>query len=161
MAKFIFALGIRLVGAQTAIDIANYFKTFDAIKIATVEQLQVVDGVGLTVAESIVAWFADPENIQLLNKFSKLGVNPQPVKDSVSGKLSGTSFVVTGSLAGMSREEAADKIRGLGGIFQSSVGKGTTYLVAGGSVGKSKLEKAEKFGTKIIDEQHFLKILNG
>ena len=160
LAKFLFALGIRQVGSQTAIDIANKFKTFEAIKKASLEDLQTVDGVGVTVAESIITWFSDPENEKLLTKFASKGVKPKSIKENKSGKLQGISFVITGSLSNMSREAAADVIRSKGGTFQSSVGKGTTYLVAGGSVGSSKLAKAEKFGTKIIDEQQFLKLIN-
>lgn len=160
LAKFVFALGIRHVGSQTAIDIANNFKSLDAIKSASIDDLSVVDGVGVVVAESIVAWFNDQDNIKLLDKFKANGVEVQVVDSSANGLLSGQSFVITGSLSTMSREQAADKIRSLGGIFQTSVGKGTTYLVAGGSVGASKLAKAEKFGTKVIDEERLLKILN-
>lgn len=161
LSKFIFALGIRHVGAQTAIDLANNLLTLEKIKNASVEQLQQIDGVGVVVAESIVAWFNDEENRALLEKFEKLGAKPQVVAADQKGPLNNISFAITGSLSSMSREEAADKIREKGGIFQSSVGKGTTYLVAGGSIGASKIEKAEKFGTKIIDEQKLLELING
>ena len=77
----------------------------------------------------------------------------------MTGKLAGVSFVVTGSLESMSRDEAADRIRALGGTFQSSVGKDTTYLVAGGKVGASKLAKATAYGTQVINEQEFLERL--
>lgn len=161
LAKFIFALGIRHVGAQTAIDLANKFQKFSTLASASIEELSAVDGVGVVVAESIAAWFGDEQNQELLKKFANNGVIPTEISAPQSGKLSGKSFVITGSLTDMSREEAADKIRGLGGIFQSSVGKGTTYLVAGGKVGASKLTKAEKFGTKVIDEKQFNEILEG
>lgn len=159
LAKFVFALGIRHVGAQTAIDLANNFKKLNKISSATIEELNQVDGVGVVVAESIVNWFADAENQILLDKFKENGVLVQDVIQTDTGPLSGKSFVITGSLSGMSREQAADKIRALGGTFQSSVGKGTTYLVAAGNVGRSKLEKAEKFGTQVIDEPTFLRML--
>jgi DNA ligase (NAD+) len=110
------------------------------------------------VADSIYLWFDEEENQQLLAKFRSLGVWPQDVK-AVGGKLSGKSFVVTGTLESMGRDEAAEKIRSLGGTFQSSVAKDTDYLVAGGKVGASKLQKAEKYGTKIINEAAFLEIL--
>ena len=100
------------------------------------------------------------ENEKLLTKFASKGVTPKSIKENKLGKLQGLSFVVTGSLSSMSREAAADVVRSKGGTFQSSVGKGTTYLVAGGSVGSSKLAKAEKFGTTVIDEQQFLKLIN-
>lgn len=159
LSKFIFALGIRHVGAQTAIDLANTFRSLEAIQKADVHELSEVEGVGVVVAESIAAWFADEDNQALLVKFSKNGVVPQGLSAPLNGPLRGKSFVITGSLTGMSREAAADRIRALGGTFQSSVGKGTTYLVAGGKVGASKLIKAEKFGTKIIDEAALLKLI--
>lgn len=151
--KFILGLGIRHVGAQTAIDLANYFQSIEAIKAATTEQLEAVDGIGVIVAESILAWFADDDNLALLDKFARLGVEPHFVKKT--GNLVGLSFVVTGSLESMSRDEAAERIRSRGGTFQTAVSKDTTYLVAGGKVGASKLKKAERYGTKIIDEDEF------
>jgi DNA ligase (NAD+) len=159
LAKFLFALGIRHVGAQTAIDIATELHTLDAIADASVEDLRNIDGVGEVVAESIVSWFSDEENKALLAKFIANGVHVQKVEKVENGPLSGKSFVITGSLSGMSREAAADKIRSLGGVFQSSVGKGTTYLVAAGNVGSSKLAKAEKFGTAVISEEDFIQML--
>ena len=116
-----------------------------------------VDGIGEVVAESILAWFADEDNIALLDKFEKLGI--RPYYEEKSGKLAGQSFVITGSLQNMSRDEAADKIRTLGGTFQSAVGKDTTYLVAGGKVGASKLAKAQKYGTEIINEQRLKELI--
>jgi len=155
--RFVYGLGIRHVGVQTAIDLVNHFGSLDALQRATIEQLEAVEGVGTVVAESITAWFADPDNEALLVKFSAHGV--QPYFERKTGKLSGQSFVITGTLGSMSRDEAAAKIRGLGGTFQSSVAKDTTYLVAGGKVGASKLKKAESYGTKVISEQDFLKLL--
>lgn len=156
--KFILGLGIRHVGMQTAIDLANKFHSIDALQKTTIEELEQVDGVGKVVAESIVAWFADEDNEKLLDKFKELGVRPHFEKKS--GKLADQNFVVTGTLETMSRDEAADRIRAQGGGFQTSVAKDTTYLVAGGKVGASKLKKAEQYGTKIINEQELLKILD-
>lgn len=155
--RFVFGLGIRHVGIQTAIDLVNRFETMHALERATIDELKAVDGVGEVVAESIAAWFADEDNIALLRKFTQLGVVPQYQKKSAA--LAGKSFVITGTLQTMSRDEAADKIRTLGGTFQTSVGKDTTYLVAGGKVGASKLKKAEGYGTKIITEQELLQLL--
>ena len=156
--KFILGLGIRHVGSQTAIDLAAKFESIEALQRATIEQLEEVDGIGKVVAESIVAWFAGEDNISLLEKFTELGVTPHYEKKT--GKLVGQSFVVTGTLETMSRDEAADKIRARGGIFQTSVAKDTTYLVAGGKVGVSKLKKAESYGTKVINEKEFEELLN-
>lgn len=155
--KFILALGIRHVGAQTAIDLAKRFESMDELKNATIEELEEVDGIGKVVAESVVAWFADEDNLALLDKFVSLDV--RPYYEQKSGKLTGQSFVITGSLESMGRDVAADKISALGGTFQTSVGKDTTYLVAGGKVGASKLKKAESYGTQVINEQQLLDIL--
>ena len=157
--RFLFGLGIRHVGAQTAIDLANHFESLEAMSRATIDELREVDGVGEIVAESIVAWFADEDNMKLLQKFADLGVVPQ--FNRKSGRLVGQSFVITGTLQSMGRDAAADKIRELGGTFQTAVAKDTTYLVAGGKIGTSKLKKAEQYGTKIINEQEFLAIIAG
>ena len=156
--KFILGLGIRHVGAQTAIDLASNFESIEALQHATIGQLEAIDGIGKVVAESIVAWFAGEDNIALLAKFAELGVIPRYEKKT--GQLSGQSFVVTGTLETMSRDEAADRIRARGGSFQTSVAKDTTYLVAGGKVGASKLKKAEGYGTKVINEKEFTELLN-
>ena len=155
--RFLFGLGIRHVGAQTAIDLANKFESIEKLMVATIDKLREVDGVGEIVAESIVAWFADEDNVTLLEKFANLGVTPQFTKKS--GSLTGQSFVITGTLQSMGRDAAAEKIRNLGGTFQTAVAKDTTYLVAGGKVGASKLKKAEQYGTKIIDEQTLLELI--
>ncbi len=155
--RFVYGLGIRHVGVQTAIDLVNHFESLEAISIATIEQLEAVDGIGVVVAESILAWFADPDNEKLLEKFDAVGVCPQFNKKT--GRLAGKSFVVTGTLEHMGRDEAADAIRNLGGTFQTSVGKDTNYLVAGGNVGASKLQKAERYGTTVIDEASFMELI--
>ena len=158
LTRFVYGLGIRHVGAQTAIDLVNHFGTLEKVSHATLDELQSVEGVGDVVAESILGWFADPDNEKLLEKFDRLDVKPK--SDVVSGgKLTGKNFVVTGTLESMGRDEAAEKIRALGGTFQTSVGKDTTYLVAGGKVGASKLAKAKKNGTEVIDEQKLLELL--
>ncbi|MCW1908311.1 MAG: NAD-dependent DNA ligase LigA [Candidatus Saccharibacteria bacterium] len=158
LARFLYGLGIRHVGAQTAIDLANTFKNLDNLGTATYQEFKDVNGIGETVAESLIAWFTDDDNQALLAKFRRLGVWPEDVKH-VGGPLSGKSFVITGSLETMGRDLAAEKIRSLGGTFQSSVGKDTTYLVAGANVGASKLDKARKLGTEVIDEETLLKML--
>ncbi|MAU33726.1 DNA ligase (NAD(+)) LigA [Candidatus Saccharibacteria bacterium] len=155
--RFIYGLGIRHVGVQTAIDLAKQFESLDALARATIDQLLAVDGVGTVVAESIAAWFVDEDNVQLMAKFKSLGV--EPVYRRAEGKLSGMNFVITGTLEKLSRDEAAEAVRTRGGTFQTSVAKDTTYLVAGGKVGESKLKKAEAYGTKIIDEAAFLRLI--
>lgn len=155
--KFLFGLGIRHIGVQTAIDLIDFFGTIDNLQNASTDELVAIDGVGDVMAESISAWFGDEENIKLLDKFKKLGV--KPLVQKTGGKLEGLSFVVTGTLQEMGRDEAAEKIRSLGGKFQSSVAKDTNYLVVGEKVGASKLKKAENYGTKVIDERAFIKLL--
>lgn len=155
--RFVYGLGIRHVGAQTAIDLVNHFESLDKLAQAGIDELQSVDGVGVVVAESIMAWFADEDNAALLEKLTLLGVTP--IYKAKRGELAGKSFVITGALQSMSRDQAAEKIRALGGTFQTSVGKDTTYLVVGGKVGASKLAQAEKYGTKVIDELNMLNLL--
>ena len=157
--RFVYGLGIRHVGVQTAIDLVQYFKSVERLSRATLEQLNEVEGVGVIVAESVLAWFADPDNESLLTKFQKLGVWPIFESHS-SGPLKGKNFVITGSLNSMSREEAAERIRQCGGTFQTAVGKDTDYLVVGANVGESKLVKARELGTKQIDEQGLLNMLS-
>jgi DNA ligase (NAD+) len=157
--RFIYGLGIRHVGVQTAIDLATHFKTLRQVSNSTIDELAEIEGVGEIVAEAIVEWFEEPRNKQLLEKFKKYGVEPLAAKE-IKGPLSGKNFVVTGSLDTMSREEAGERIRALGGTFQSSVGKETDYLVVGANVGESKLKKARDLGTNQIDEATLLKLLD-
>lgn len=157
--RFMYGLGIRHVGTQTAIDLSEAFGSMEKLSRATIDELQNVDGIGTVVAESIVAWFADPDNETLLKKFADFGVEPQ-YESHAGGPLDGQAFVITGGLEHFaSRDEAAAQIRALGGTFQSSVGKDTTYLVVGQNVGAGKLAKAAKLGTKQISEADLLKIL--
>lgn len=155
--RFVYGLGIRHVGTQTAIDLVNVFGSLDVLQQATIDQLQSVDGVGKVVAESIIAWFADLDNEAMLDKFEKLGVQPVYIKKS--GKLAGKSFVITGTLKTISRDEAADCIRALGGTFQTAIAKDTTYLVVGEKVGASKLKKAKEYGTRVIDENNLMEMI--
>ncbi len=157
--RFIFGLGVRHVGSQTAVDLAEEFGSLKKLQTATLEDLLSVEGVGLIVAESILAWFADPDNEVLLKKFHELGVEPT-YKSRSRGKLAGQSFVITGTLGSMGRDEAAEKLRSVGATFQSSVSKNTDFLVAGENTGESKLKKARQYNTKVINEAEFLEILN-
>lgn len=158
LARFITAIGIRHIGSQTAIDLAAHYKTLDALRDTTESELIELPGIGKIVAESILAFFSDEDNLKLLDDLKTNGVEPV-YQDTSGGRLNGLSFVVTGTLDSMGRDAAAEKIRALGGEFHSSVVKNTKYLVAGYNTGKSKLEKAAKYGTEVIDEQKFLEIL--
>lgn len=158
LAKFLYGLGIRHVGSQTATDLANSFKSIERISVATVDELSAVEGVGQIVAEAVVEYFAEDSNKQLFDKFKSFGVWPKKVTN-LGTKLSQKNFVISGTLSTMSREEAAEIIRSLGGSFQSSVARDTNYLVIGINPGSSKVAKAEKLNTHIINEQEFLRLL--
>ncbi len=157
--RFIYGLGIRHVGSQTATDLANHFRSLENLNKATIVQLSVVEGIGEIVAEAIVAWFENPANRRLLIQFKSQKVIPQEVK-RIGGPLEGKRLVVTGSLDSMGRDEVAEKIRSLGGTFQTSVGQDTDYLVVGANVGESKLSKARKLGTKQINEKDLIHLLD-
>ena len=158
--RFIYGLGIRHIGVQTAIDLANHFKSIESLMSATSDDLDQVDGVGDIVAEAVIEYFAEPYNRQLLEKFKQLGVRPKAVSQATNTKLVGKSFAITGTLIAMSREEAAEKIRSLGGKFQSTVAKDTSYLILGENPGGSKLDQATRLGTSTISEAELLSLLD-
>lgn len=156
--RFIFALGIRHVGQQTAVDLADYFGSLEQFRQATFEQLQEVPGIGTVVAKSVFDWLGSSRHRAFLEKLKQVGVEPAQVR-RVTGPLTGSSFVITGTLSSFSREVAGDKITALGGKLQDTVTKETSYLVIGDDPGKSKITKAEKLGTEQIDESGLLKLL--
>ena len=156
--RFLYGLGIRHVGSQTALDFTKKFGSIDKLKKASLEELESVDGVGEKVAQEVYKWFRNEENIRLLDKFKELGIKTV-YNDISNNKLNNISFVVTGTLNSMSRSDAEEKIKNLGGLFQKTVSKNTNYLVAGANTGNSKLEKAKKYNTEIINEQDFIKII--
>lgn len=156
--KFITALGIRHVGAQTATALARKFKTLENLEIATEDELLAIPDIGEVVAESILAWFNDEENIKLLAEMRELGVKPAEEK-AEDLPLTGKSYIVSGTLASMGREEAEDKLRALGATVTSSVTKNTTALIVGEKPGKSKTDKADKLGIPRMSEVEFLKLI--
>ena len=156
--KFITALGIRHVGAQTATVLARKFKTLENLEIAAEDELLAIPDIGEVVAESILAWFNDEENIKLLAEMKELGVSPL-AEETEDLPLAGRSYIVSGTLASMGREEAEDKLRALGATVTSSVTKGTTALILGEKPGKSKLDKADKLGIPRMSEAEFLKLI--
>lgn len=158
LAKFITALGIRHVGAQTAVALADTFQSLEALRDATEEELLKIPDIGLTVSESILAYFADEDNLRQLDDFASLGVHPVYVNHD-NAPLKGQSFVVTGTLTDMGREEAEDLLREKGATVTSSVTKNTTALIAGAKPGASKVTKAEKLGIKIISEAEFRELI--
>ena len=158
LAKFITALGIRHVGAQTAVALADAFQSLETLRDATEEELLKIPDIGLTVSESILAYFADEDNLRQLDDFASLGVHPVYVNHD-NAPLKGQSFVVTGTLTDMGREEAEDLLREKGATVTSSVTKNTTALIAGAKPGASKVTKAEKLGIKVISEAEFRELI--
>lgn len=158
LAKFITALGIRHVGAQTAVALADTFQSLEALRDATEEELLKIPDIGLTVSESILAYFADEDNLKQLDDFASLGVHPVYVNHD-NAPLKGQSFVVTGTLTDLGREEAEDLLREKGATVTSSVTKNTTALIVGAKPGASKVTKAEKLGIKIISEAEFCELI--
>ena len=158
LAKFITALGIRHVGAQTAVALADAFQSLEALRDATEEELLKIPDIGLTVSESILAYFADEDNLRQLDDFASLGVCPVYINHD-NAPLKGQSFVVTGTLTDMGREEAEDLLREKGATVTSSVTKNTTALIAGAKPGTSKITKAEKLGIKVISETEFRELI--
>lgn len=161
LSRFINALGIPQVGEETAIDLANHFKSFDKLMHASAEELVKIDGVGDVVARSIEDYFADAKNVKLVQKLlSHIQlINPTATpKLRSTSKIAGKTFVLTGTLSSMSRDEAKDKIRALGGDVPSSVSKQTDYVVAGAEPG-SKYDKAQELGVKILSEDEFKKLI--
>ncbi|MCX6719975.1 MAG: NAD-dependent DNA ligase LigA [Candidatus Staskawiczbacteria bacterium] len=158
LAKFIYALGIRNVGEETAIDLAKHFGNLKQIKEAKLEDFEKILDIGPVVAKSIFEWFAEKDNVKFLDKLeSKLKItNPKPKPGS--HKLKGKTFVLTGSLEKMSRDEARAKIREFGGDVSESVSSKTDYVIVGSEPG-SKAEKAKKLGVKILIESEFLKLI--
>lgn len=154
LSKFIAALGIRHVGVQTAITLANAFGSIKALSQATLEDLQKLPDIGQIVAESILAYFSDEDNLKLLDELEQLGVRPVQ-SDQTNLPLTGQSFVVSGTLEGMGREEAEDRLRALGATVTSGVTKKTTALILGEKPGKSKVTKATELGIPMLDQAGF------
>ena len=147
------------MGEETSIDLANYFGDLKEIEKAGIEELEKVPDIGHVVAKSIYEWFGKKSNLELIDNLIKAGIEIIPPK-KVEKKLKGKKFVFTGTLAGMTRDEAKNKARMLGGDISSSVSKETDFVVCGSSPG-SKKEKAQKLGVKTISEKEFLKMING
>lgn len=156
--KFITALGIRHVGVQTSISLANYFKTLDALVDATADDLLSIPDIGQVVAESILAYFADEDNLAQLKMMQELGVKPY-FEDKSGQPLAGKSYVVSGTLSSMGREEAEEKLRALGATVTGSVTKTTTALIVGEKPGASKITKAEKLSIPVLQEEAFLGLI--
>ena len=154
--RFINGLGIRHVGEETARDLANHFGTFEKFREAAAEDLNSISGIGDVVAQSIAAYFHEARNRHRVDHLLK-HVEPSHIARRTSGgKFANTTWVLTGTLAAMSRDEAKEKIRDLGGDITESVSKKTSFVVVGADPG-SKADKAEKLGVTILNEEEFLK----
>jgi DNA ligase (NAD+) len=160
LSNLIYALGLRHVGDRTATTLARQFGSLDALSKATVEELDDVPEIGLTVAESVRDWFDDAGNVELCKRLAAAGVRTRTEKSSASTDetLAGKVFVLTGTLASFTRDEARAAIESRGGRVSSSVSKKTDYVVAGEEAG-SKLDKAAELGVTVIDESAFKEIL--
>lgn len=155
--RFITSLSIDGVGEEMSVLLSNNFGSIDKIAKASKEEFESIHGIGDVVAESIYNWFRDEDNKKMLSGLLKHLVISDQVS-VISKKLAGKSFVLTGGLESMSRDEAKEKIRSLGGDVSSSVSKNTSYVVAGENSG-SKLDKAKELGVKILSEKEFLKLI--
>ena len=153
--RLITALGIRHVGKETADILAGEFPSLDLLKDATLEQLANVEGVGEIIAKTIYEFFRDENNLKLIDELKDLGINPQAKAKAKSDKLAGMTFVLTGTLQNMTRDEASEIIKSHGGKTSSSVSKKTSYVLAGENAG-SKLDKALSLGVIILTEDDFL-----
>lgn len=160
LARFIYALGIRNVGEATAKDLARYFGNLQALQVADLETLQQVPDVGPIVALSIQDFFSEPHNREVIATLIRSGVHWQESagKSTATGALSGKTFVLTGTLPNLSRDQAKEMIEAAGGKVSGSVSKKTDYVVAGAEAG-SKLDKAQELGIALLDEAGLLAIL--
>ena len=158
--RVIFGLGIRFVGERTAEFLAEHFASMDTLAGASEEELQAVNEVGPRIARSIVEFFGEIHNRDLIERLRQAGLTFTSSKKRRSTHLSGKTFVITGTLAGFSREQAKKLIEDAGGRVTGSVSKSTDYVVAGAEAG-SKLDKARKLGVAVIDEPQMQKLADG
>ncbi len=156
--KFIYALGIRNVGEETAQDLAEYFYSIEKLKKATFQELQKIMDIGPVVSKSIYEFFQEKRNLKFIEKLIKVGVKIIEEEKPKQQPLKGKIFVLTGSLESLTREEAKEKIRFLGGEISESVSKKTNYVIIGKEPG-SKYEKAKNLRIKTISEKEFLNLL--
>lgn len=159
LSRFITAFTIRNVGKETAGVLASEFGTLENLKNASIEELSKVEGIGEIIAQDIFEFFRNPKNIKMLEELKSLNVEPAPPIQNVSDKLKGKTFVLTGTLKNMTRDEASEKIKQLGGKTSSSVSKNTSYVIAGENAG-SKLDKALKLNVIILTEDDFLEMIS-
>ncbi len=158
LARLLTAFTIRNVGKETANVLAGEFETLENIMNASIEDLSKVEGVGEIIAKDIYDFFRNPENIEMIDELKTLGVEPAPPAENISDELKGKTFVLTGTLQNMTRDEASEKIKQMGGKTSSSVSKNTSFVIVGENAG-SKLDKAQKLGVIILSENDFLNMI--
>lgn len=165
LARLLFALGIRHVGAGVARSLAEHFGSMDALIAAATrsggEELLAVPDVGMKIAQSVHQYFSQEANLRVIEALRRAGINMEERRPATAeGPLSGKRVVITGTLATMTRKEAEDAVRAAGGIAAGSVSRNTDYVVAGEKAG-SKLQKAQELGIPVLDEAQFLALLKG
>lgn len=161
--RVVFALGIRFVGEIAAKTLARSFKTMDALSQATAEQLATVNGIGQVIAQSVVNYFANPENREIIERLRTHGIQMEIANDTSgtrSDRLAGQSIVISGVFAKHSRDEYKDIIEKNGGKSVGSISSKTSFVLAGENMGPAKLEKAKALGIKILNEDEFLSLLD-
>ena len=160
--RVLFALGIRFVGETIAKTLARAFKNVDALAGASLDDLLQINGIGQAIAESVIRWFQDPDNVLLLERLRAHGLQFQ-LSDEVlaaqSDRLAGQSIVISGVFAHHSRDEYKALIEQHGGKNVGSISKKTSFILAGENMGPAKLEKAQKLGVRIVSEQEFLQMI--
>jgi DNA ligase (NAD+) len=160
LARALMGLGIRFVGERTAELLAQEFGSIDALMAATAEELERVEEVGPRISEAILEFFAQPANQKLVESLRRAGVELTAEKKRHTAQLAGLTFVLTGTLPTMTRDEAKEKIEAAGGKTAGSVSKKTSYVVAGEEAG-SKLDKARELKIPVVDEAGLLALLAG
>jgi DNA ligase (NAD+) len=157
--RFLYALGIRGVGESTAVNLGTYFGSLERLMEAAIDELQKVQDIGPVLAANIRSFFDEAHNREVIRRLRARGVKwPGVVRPAADGPLDGKTFVLTGTLSSLSRDQAGDRLKALGATVSGSVSKKTDYVVVGESPG-SKADKARKLGVKILDEAAFLEIL--
>lgn len=159
LSRFVTALSIRHVGKETAEILVNEYPSIDELIAASVEDLSRIDGIGDKIAGSVFEYFHNKDNITMIEEFQHYGLNLKKSESEKTSELLGMTFVLTGTLSKMTRDEAGEIIKQMGGKVSSSVSKKTSYVVAGENPG-SKLDKAQNLGVIILDEKEFLKMIN-
>ena len=162
--RVVFALGIRFVGETSARLLARHFKTMDALQNASMQQLMEVEGVGEVIAKSVIAYFHNPVNQDILERLRSYGLQMQLSEEQITGasdKLAGKSIVISGVFAKHSRDEYKALIEQHGGKNVGSISGKTSFILAGDNMGPSKLQKAEKLGIPLVNEDDFLDMIGG